>query len=208
METEGPVGASDDQPLDASVAADDGATTTTPPEDKKTMLERDQIEQYLREVGAELDAQGLTGEILITGGAYMTLVLKSRGSTKDVDAVPISDPAALRDAAATVAAKHGLPSDWLNDGVKGFIAVEPDARLWADYPGLRVYEPGEDYMFAMKVSAARPEDLRDITALRDALGLKSAEEALAIVERYIPARLLTVKHQFLVESLFEAQGEQ
>lgn len=171
-------------------------------------MDRDQIEQYLREVGAELAAQGLTGEILITGGAYMALVLQSRASTKDVDAVPISDPAPLRDAAANVARKHGLPSDWLNDGVKGFIAVEPTARLWGDYEGLRVYEPGEDYMFAMKVSAGRPEDLRDITALRDALGLETTDEALAIIEQYVPARLLTAKHQFLVESLFEDADEQ
>ena len=78
-------------------------------------LTRTQIETYLREVGVELESHGLIGEILLTGGAFMTLVLRSRNSTKDVDAVPISDAAPLRAAAASVAKRHSLPSDWLND---------------------------------------------------------------------------------------------
>lgn len=194
------------QTLDEPALAADGASTT-PPEESAVGMDRDQIEQYLREVGAELAGQGLTGEILITGGAFMTLVLRSRASTKDVDMVPISDPAPLREAAANVARKHGLPADWLNDGVKGFIATEPTARLWVDYPGLRVYEPGRDYIFAMKVAAGRPEDMRDLVALRDALALNSAADALAIVEQYVPVRLLTAKHQLVVESLFETEDD-
>ena len=62
-------------------------------------LTRTQIETYLREVGVELELHGLIGEILLTGGAFITLVLRSRNSTKDVDAVPISDAAPLRAAA-------------------------------------------------------------------------------------------------------------
>src|SRR5207244_8558828 len=49
-------------------------------------MHHDEIEGYLREVGRHLHAEGLTGEILIVGGAYMTLVLRKRDATKDVDA--------------------------------------------------------------------------------------------------------------------------
>jgi hypothetical protein len=38
----------------------------------------------------------------------------------------------------------------------------------------------------------------------DGLGLKNAEQALKIVQRYIPAKLLTIKIQLIVESLFES----
>jgi hypothetical protein len=91
--------------------------------------------------------------------------------------------------------------------VKGFFYVQPDARLWLECPGLRVYAPDPAYIFAMKALAGRPEDLRDLSALRDRLGLTSAAEALAIVTRYIPARLLTPRVQYLVEDLFD-DGEQ
>ncbi|MBX6773534.1 MAG: hypothetical protein IRY83_17585, partial [Chloroflexi bacterium] len=49
-------------------------------------LSRAEIERYLRRVGSYLDEQGLIGEILLVGGAYMTLVLRQRDSTRDVDA--------------------------------------------------------------------------------------------------------------------------
>lgn len=166
-------------------------------------LSRDEIESYLREVGAELDAQGLIGEILITGGAFMTLVLRSRPSTKDVDAFIVSDPAAMRAAVATVAKRHRLPETWLNDAVKGFLYTQPTTRVWAQYPGLRVYVPTTDYIFAMKADAARPEDRADLLALKDELKLKTIQQALAIVERYIPAQRIRVQTQYMIESLFE-----
>ncbi|MEX1173129.1 MAG: hypothetical protein WEG56_11020 [Chloroflexota bacterium] len=166
-------------------------------------LTRDQIERYLREVGAALEKRGLLGELLIVGGAFMALVLQARRSTKDVDAIAATDPKPLWEAAAVVARRHALPANWLNDAAKGFIYRQPPTRLWAEYPGLRVYVPGTDYVFAMKADAARPEDHSDLVTLRDALGLHDVESAMRIVERYIPANRLTIKTQLTIESLFE-----
>lgn len=166
-------------------------------------LTRQQIETYLREVGAELEGRSLRGEILIVGGAFMALVLRARTTTKDVDAVVTSDPEPMREAVAQVARRHSLPADWLNDAVKGFIYKKPPTRLWAEYPGLRVYVPATDYVFAMKAHAARPEDRTDLLTLRDTLGLRDAEEAIRIVERYVPANRRRIQTQLTIESLFE-----
>ena len=166
-------------------------------------LTRDQIETYLREVGAHLDAQSLIGEILITGGAFMTLVLKSRPSTKDVDAFIASDATAMRAAVAAVAKRHHLPETWLNDAVKGFLYTQPATRMWAQYPGLRIFVPTTDYIFAMKADAARPEDRDDLLVLKRTLGLETLHEALAIVEQYIPRPRIRVQTQYMLESLFE-----
>jgi predicted nucleotidyltransferase len=166
-------------------------------------LTRDQIETYLKEVGAHLDALGLIGEILITGGAFMTLVLKSRPTTKDVDAFIASDATAMRAAVAAVAKRHHLPEAWLNDAVKGFLHTQPTTRMWAQYPGLRIYVPTTDYIFAMKADAARPEDRDDLLVLKKTLGLTKLDEALAIVERYIPRPRIRVQTQYMLESLFE-----
>ena len=167
-------------------------------------MNRVEIEGHLQRVGRYLDEQRLTGEILLVGGAYMTLVLRKRDATKDVDAYFAAHAEAIREAAARVAREEGLPADWLNDAVKGFLYAQPQmTTLWLECPGLRVYAPDPAYVFAMKAVAGRPEDLRDLRALRDSLGLASAAEALAIVTRYVPERLLTPRLQYLIEDLFD-----
>lgn len=166
-------------------------------------MTRDEIETYLQEVGRELDRRSLVGEILITGGAYMSLVLNARESTKDVDAFISGEVAAIREAVATVGQRHGLPSDWLNDAVKSFLYAQPDTELWAQYPGLRVYVPTPDYIFAMKADAARPEDREDLVRLKNELGLRVLDEAIRIVERYVPPSRVRAQTHLMLESIFE-----
>jgi len=168
-------------------------------------MDAEQIEDNFRAVGEKLAAKGLTGEILITGGAYMTLVIKNRSATKDVDAYLAKEQDAIREAAQAVARERGLPVDWLNDAVKGFMYTQPEAELWASYPGLDIYAPSIDYVFAMKAEAARAatSDFDDLVALRDAMDLKDVADALAVVERYIPANRLTPKSQLTIETLFQ-----
>ncbi|MDP2935118.1 MAG: hypothetical protein Q8O86_01350 [Dehalococcoidia bacterium] len=166
-----------------------------------------EIKDYLRQVGHYLHEQSLTGEILLVGGAFMMLVLQQRKTTKDVDAYFAAHPEAIREAAARVARERGLPADWLNDAVKGFLYTQPEMTLWLECPGLRVYAPHPSYIFAMKAIAGRPEDLRDLRSLRDSLGLTSAVEALAVVTRYVPERLLTPRVQYLIEDLFDDEAD-
>ena len=132
----------------------------------------------------------------------MTLVLKQREATKDVDAYFATNAAAIREAAAQVAHEHSLPPDWLNDAAKGLLYVQPEMTPWLECPGLRIYAPHPTYIFAMKAQAGRPGDLRDLAWLRELLHLESAGEALAVVQRYVPARLLTPRVQYLLEDLF------
>lgn len=168
-------------------------------------MDRAEIASNLSALGEKLAARSLVGEILLLGGAYMLLVIRSREMTKDVDAYLVQEREAIREAAREVAMERGLPEDWLNDAVSGFIYSQPDITLWQEYPGLRVYTPSPEYVFAMKAAAARIEtsDLADLRALREKLGLRSLDSALAVVERYIPARLRTPKTQLVLEALFE-----
>ncbi len=166
-------------------------------------ISRDDIERHLRQVGNHLESEGLTGEILILGGAYMTLVLRQRDATKDVDAYFATHAEAIRAAAVRVAHEHGLPTDWLNDAVKGFLYVQPEMTAWADLPWLRVYAPVSGLHLRHEGPGGRSEDHRDLVALRGVLSLTSAADALAIVTRHVPAHLLTARIQYLVEDLFD-----
>jgi len=44
----------------------------------------DQMRQYLAEVGQRLAARGLTGEIVLAGGAVMVLALRARGGSGEL----------------------------------------------------------------------------------------------------------------------------
>jgi hypothetical protein len=169
-------------------------------------MRRAEIEDNLRALGAKLAQRGLVGEILLFGGAYMLLVIENREATKDIDAYFATEAEAIRRAAAEVAKERGLPPDWLNDAVKGFIHRRPDPTLWASYEGLNIYTPDAAYVFAMKAEATRAGsfDFDDLVALRETLGLATLADAVAIVERYIPASRLTPRTLLTLETLFGA----
>ena len=159
-------------------------------------MDRREIEANLRALGQKLAHRDLIGEILLLGGAYMLLVIQNRGATKDIDAYFATEREAIREAVAEIARERGLPEDWLNDAVKGFMHVRPDdVSLWASYPGLNIYAPSPEYIFAMKAEAARAgtSDFDDLRALRKRLRLQTLDEAIAVVEKYIPANRLSMK---------------
>ncbi len=128
-------------------------------------------------------------------------------SIKDVDAV-FQPTSQIREAAERVARTFGLPSDWLNDAVKGFVAHSQRAIL--DLSALKVYAPGPDYPLAMKTLASRVEsaDKVDILFLIKLLGLKTANEVFAILEQYYPRQQIKPATQFFVEELFEELEQQ
>ena len=92
------------------------------------MLTREEIVAALARLAELLRERQTEGEVCLFGGAVMVLAFQARPSTKDVDA--IFRPAPLvRELARHVAAERGLPEDWLNDGVKGFVSARHDTAL-------------------------------------------------------------------------------
>jgi hypothetical protein len=169
-------------------------------------MKRAEIEANLRALGEKLAARGVTGEILIVGGAYMLLVLRNREATRDIDAYFDKDRDAIREAVAEVARERALPGDWLNDAVKGFMRTKPRRTdLWASYPGLNLYVPDPEYIFAMKAEAARvgTSDIDDLKALIKKLKIADVQAALTVVERYVPSGLRSMRTQLTLEAIFE-----
>lgn len=173
-------------------------------------LSREQLLAALSGLDARLRGDGVVGEICLFGGAVMVLAFQARPATRDVDA--LFHPAQqVRTAARAVAAELGLPDDWLNDGVKGFLSDRPTlAPVAGDWPNLRVYAATAEYLLAMKCLASRlggapgeADDTADILFLIRRLGLKTPAEVLGLVARYYPEDRLPVRARYLVESLFE-----
>jgi hypothetical protein len=173
-------------------------------------LTREAILRALGSLSEELGRQGVIGELCLFGGTVMVLAFTARLSTKDVDALFQPTPI-IRDCARRIGEEQGLPADWLNDGVKGYVSArhETTAGNLPQFPHLRLTMPVPEYLLAMKCMAARlggttgePSDVPDIVFLIRHLQLASAPAVLEIVAQYYPANRISVKTQYLVEGLF------
>jgi hypothetical protein len=115
-----------------------------------------------------------------------------------------------------------LDEGWLNDGVKGWLSaaeVDPAAKVFLgtypseEQPGLRVFVPRPEYLFAMKCRAMRiggiagSADVEDIRRLAQAIGIKSAEQALDLVQEFYPRHIIEPKTQFGLEEIFSKLDE-
>jgi hypothetical protein len=173
-----------------------------------SLLSRDDIVRLLGEVAAELEGQGMQGRLFVVGGAAMALAYGRDRLTRDVDAV-FEPKAVVYRAAQAVAVANGLPDDWLNDAVKGFLpGPDRNATTFFDEPGLTVQVASPRYMFVLKALAARVDrDAADLVALYRLSGFGSVDEALDAVDRAVPAQLIQPKTHFLLRELLSGISE-
>jgi len=182
------------------------------------MLSREDILRGLGQLDDRAKKSGVIVELSLYGGAALALAFDLRQATRDVDAVVHGAPDFLRDAVREIADAEGWPEDWLNDGVKGFLAAEEEKRLIGLFSaspegGLRVFVPTPEYLFAMKCMAMRPEglagshDISDIEALADIAGIADVETAFALVETFYPAARISPKVKFGLEEIMERISE-
>lgn len=150
-------------------------------------LDRDVIDNLLRELARRIHERGIPAGIRVIGGAAIALpYLRDRRATTDVDAT-LSPVAPVLEVAAEMAVEHDLPPDWLNDRAKMFV---PFAELndW-----IELYREGDvvvpvasaSMLLAMKLAASRGiRDADDITGLLAICGITSVEHAQELYERY------------------------
>lgn len=184
---------------------------------RRKVFDRAALEEALRELGRRAHAAGRIVEIAVYGGSAILLTLDSRPATRDVDAVFEKDKDFVRRIAVQMAEDFGWDPDWLNDGVKGWLSNaenDPGAKTLIgtypseEQPGLRVFVPKPEYLFAMKCRAMRiggvsgSQDVEDIRRLARAIGVHSAQEALELVEAFYPSHRIEPKTQFGLEEIF------
>lgn len=171
------------------------------------LLDADEVRSLLTDLGARLDVRGIEARLFLVGGAAMALAYSRRRITRDLDAV-FEPKREIYEEAAKLARERGLPADWLNDSVKGFLPdrsqpVEGTSSFSA--PGIHVGVASPEYLFAMKAQAARQEaDGDDLRTLATILKITNAQEALNLVERFYGPNRLTMKTQLILEAILSA----
>ena len=167
-------------------------------------LTRADIIRLFELLDAELAAGGTHGEVYLIGGAVMCLALDARAATRDVDAW--LQPATLvREAAARVAARAGVPGNWLNDAVKGWLSPRGEFDRYLERPHLKVFVAQPAYLLAMKCVAMRLgeefHDLDDVRYLLRYLNITSVADALKIVRQYFDDAQIPPKATLALEEL-------
>lgn len=175
------------------------------------MLTKEQILALVNELNEELGRSGTRGDVVVVGGAAMTLAYDARPATRDVDAI-WHPSAEVRAAAARVAARHdGIDPDWLNDAVKELLpaADHGGGRVVYDNANLTVSAPSAEYLLATKLLASRvSRDEADILTLYELCGLHTVDEGLDLLERYYGGRPIEAKVRFFLEELLGTRTEQ
>lgn len=163
---------------------------------------RQQIITALQALGDDLTSQGVRGQIFIVGGAAMALAYSTRRVTKDIDAV-FEPKAVIYETAVRVAENLGLPDDWLNDAVKGFLPGRDDgAQPLPEVQGIEVTTASPRYLLAMKLMAMRfGEDDEDIQILLHQAEIKDASEALDLLSTMYPHREPPLKTQLFLQEI-------
>ena len=183
-------------------------------------FDRNSLLDAFSRLGSMAWVMGKTVEIAVYGGSALMLSYDWRASTKDVDGVYEEDRETVRSLAAAVAIERGWPETWLNDGVKGFLSArdgDPGMKVLSQEfpsalaPGLRIFIPRPEYLFAMKCramrlgGAAENRDIEDIVQLANEIGVTTAEDALDLVASFYPNAQLQPKVQFGLEEIFPAR---
>jgi hypothetical protein len=171
----------------------------------KRRLSADDIRAAFTELGKLAALRGESVELLLVGGSAMVLGYQARDTTFDVDAVWDSSASALvRTLAAEVAARKDWPTDWLNDGAKGYLTgFSPTQAVVFSAEGLLVRVPDAAQLLAMKLSAWRNvQDRSDASVLLRAARTGSREDTWNRVEPYLVVGR-ELKAQCAFEQLWE-----
>lgn len=152
----------------------------------------------------ELAGAQTQGELYLVGGAVMCLAYAARPSTEDVEAY-FRPAREVREAARRVSSRAGMPVDWLNAAVKGYLSERGDYRTWLELSHLGVMVAQPEYLLAMKCLAFRIgaefHDEDDIRYLLRHLGVAGFDRAKEIITRYYPLERFPQKTLYALDEL-------
>jgi hypothetical protein len=171
-------------------------------------LTRDDIIRAWTRLGELAHAEGKSIDIVVVGGAVMAVYFQSRTSTADVDGIFEPAPETRR-WAGVVADDLGLPSEWLNDGAKGYVTVESAGPVLYRSTGIVVRTLALAHLLALKLMAWRDDvDFNDALRILQAvvaepgIDCSSPEKILELVDPYFVSSQ-RMKASYALEELWE-----
>jgi len=169
------------------------------------LMNKEDMMTYLNEMNNRLADVNLNGEIIMTGGAVVTLVHGERDATMDFDVV-FTPKEEIRDIIKDIANKYDLDNDWMNNGVEPCLTPAMKFNKFLELSNLTVYNMDDESMLALKLVSARPlpsHDMNDSIFFMKKLNIRSVEQALDIIEKYTDPIRLTPAVRYFTIDVFE-----
>ena len=165
-----------------------------------------EIRALFNELNQELEREGLTGEILICGGALMAISYNKERITEDIDAL-YTPKHEIEEIIRRVARSHNLPDNWLNDAVSQSINLSDfESETIIELSSLRVKAVVLEVLLTMKLMACRDKDSDDIKLLVARMGNFDLDEVISLALKYVPSHRLIYASGTL-KALFEKVSE-
>lgn len=166
-------------------------------------LSADDIRRAFAALSEELERHGRQAEMVVVGGAALVLLFGARESTKDVDAYFVRPEASvLREAAEAVANRLDLPSDWLNDGAKGYLVGITTGDVLFESNALTVRAASTAQLLAMKLAAWRDAIDRGDAKLLLSRMAGSRDDTWSALKPFVPTNQQD-KASYAFEDLWE-----
>jgi predicted nucleotidyltransferase len=154
---------------------------------QQPLLTREEISRLLEEISIKLAEQNKYGEIIMCGGASMSLVYNARDSTHDIDAIftPKEDLLPIIEA---IAEENKIDKQWLNDDFTdlSIFTQSLESVQYKSYSHLQIKTMNAESLLAMKVIASRPNthDMNDTIVLMQYLKIESYEQVIDILNKH------------------------
>lgn len=159
------------------------------------LLNADGVRRALNALGEDLASQGVVeAKICVVGGVAVLFQTYDRALTIDIDAL-LEPESEILESAARVAAKLGLPEDWLNSAAKQFLPSPYSGRgqewqrLASDQFQYNLYFASVEMLLAMKTLSfiKRPtRDSLDLLNLAVQSGRTTLESIIQNFEEFYP----------------------
>ncbi len=176
------------------------------------LMDKDRLIQIFDYLNEMLKANQLQLEITIYGWTVMTMVYDNRPATKDIDCVFSEVNQKLLDNILGMTRfTFNLPENWINEEIKEPLKsiIKEDKETYKVYSNLKILRPKAEQLLAMKILAARAEPAKDFIdafiLCRD-LDIRTREELLNVVEKYLPLTLIGERQIRFIKYLGEDLG--
>jgi hypothetical protein len=162
------------------------------------------VETHFNEINEKFAQRNEQGRMIIVGGVALGLVHNARDMTHDIDAL-YTPKKMFNDIIKEISQERQTGTDWLNDGMKGFLTDNMPYFKIRHYSNLQVFCIETEPLLAMKLVAARldTQDMNDAKLLMKKLHISKVEQLYELVEKYMPKNLHTPKADFFIQQAFD-----